>query len=59
MHVCAEFGQEELFKYFLTDPNSDVNIKNYVDETPLHLAAREGKFNILQLLISQFKVDIE
>lgn len=52
LHVCAEYGQDELFKYFLGEPNSKVNCKNYVDETPLHLAAREGKLNMLNLLIT-------
>lgn len=59
MHVCAEYGQEELFKYFLGEPNAKVNCKNFVDETPLHLAAREGKLNMLNLLVTQFKVDVE
>jgi ankyrin repeat protein len=52
LHVCAEYGQEELFKYFLGEPNAKVNCKNYVEETPLHLAAREGKLNMLNLLIN-------
>jgi ankyrin repeat protein len=40
------------------EQGSNINTKNYVEETPLHLAAREGKLNMLILIISQFKVDI-
>ena len=36
-----------------------LNTKNYVEETPLHLAAREGKLSIIILLVQDFKIDIE
>lgn len=58
--MCAEYGHEQLFRYFLTDPLADVSIRNYVDETPMHLAAREGKSNIIQLIVqSSTKLDID
>lgn len=59
MHVCAEYGHETLFRYFLNDPHADPMVRNYVDETPLHLAAREGKFNIVTLLLTMLKVDVD
>mmetsp|Transcript_24967 Transcript_24967/g.24432 ORF Transcript_24967/g.24432 Transcript_24967/m.24432 type:complete len:86 (+) Transcript_24967:847-1104(+) len=33
--------------------------RNYADETPFHLAAREGKLNILQLFTEHFHFDID
>lgn len=46
MHLCAEVGNEYLFNYFLS-LKGDILSRNYADETPFHLAAREGKLNIL------------
>lgn len=43
----------------MSDPNSDANVRNYVDETPLHLAAREGKLLMVQFLINQMKVELD
>jgi ankyrin repeat protein len=43
----------------LARPGANINTKNYVEETPLHLAAREGKLHMVTLLVSQFKIDIE
>lgn len=47
LHVCAEYGQETLFKYFLNEGKADITKKNFIEETPLHLAAREGKFPLI------------
>lgn len=58
MHLCAEVGNEQLFSYFLS-LKGDFLARNYADETPFHLAAREGKLNILQLYFDTFKFDID
>jgi ankyrin repeat protein len=58
MHVCAEAGNEQLFNYFLSI-KGDYMSRNYADETPFHLAAREGKLNILQIYFDQFQFDID
>lgn len=34
-------------------------IRNYADETPFHLAAREGKFGILKLYFETFQFDAD
>jgi Ankyrin repeat len=34
-------------------------VRNYVDETPLHLAAREGKLNIVTILVITYRVEID
>lgn len=33
--------------------------RNYADETPFHLAAREGKLNIMQFYLDTFQFDID
>ncbi len=58
MHVCAEYGNEVLFKHFLT-LKGDFMARNYADETPFHIAAREGKQNILSLYLENFQFDID
>lgn len=58
LHICAEYGHEQLFKFFLNDPGADAMVRNYMDETPLHLAAREGKLNIVQLLVNVMRVEV-
>ena len=46
MHVCAENGHEAMFQYFVGE-KGDYLSRNYLDETPFHLAAREGKLSFL------------
>lgn len=58
MHVCAESGNEHLFTHFLKQ-KGDFMARNYADETPFHLAAREGKFNILKHYVDSFQFDID
>ena len=58
MHVAGENGNEQLFSYFVKQ-KGDYLQRNYADETPFHLAAREGKLNILQLYTKKFQFDIE
>ena len=58
MHVAAEYGQEQIFEWFLKGKGDWLG-RNYADETPFHLAAREGKLNILQLYFETFQFDID
>lgn len=58
MHVCAESGNEQLFLHFLK-AKGDFMVRNYADETPFHLAAREGKLNILMLYFDTFQFDVD
>ena len=46
MHICAEYGNEALFIHFIK-LKGDYLGRNYADETPFHIAAWEGKYNIL------------
>jgi len=46
MHVCAEYGHEKLLQHFVRE-RGNYMARNYADETPFHLAAREGKINIV------------
>jgi len=47
MHCCAEYGQLKLFKHF-QGLGGKVQALNYADEIPLHLAAREGKLELIR-----------
>eukprot|EP00347_Sterkiella_histriomuscorum_P017290 403349951 len=59
LHVCAEYGHEKLFQYFVTEMRADYMVRNYADETPFHLAAREGKLNIMQMYLDSYQFDID
>ena len=48
LHICAEYGQAKLFKYFKTKLGCDNDVKNRLDETPFIVAAREGRILILK-----------
>ena len=58
MHICAEYGNEKLFRFFIGE-RGDYLARNYAEETPFHLAAREGKHNILQLYFNSFTFDVD
>lgn len=50
LHVCAEFDQCELFKWFFKRYNCDFSVVNDAGETPLIIAAREGKTAVIKLM---------
>ena len=58
MHVSAEYGNEQLFEYFLKQRGDHLS-KNYANETPFHLAAREGRINILAYYFNKFTFDTD
>ena len=67
LHICAEFGKVDIFKWFVADLNpmrrAKVDPLNNAGETPLMIAAREGKMNIVKMYIElldpkkDFKID--
>lgn len=58
MHVCAEFGREKLFEYF-AKKGGDHNRRNYANETPFHVAAREGKITIVKFYMENYEVNVD
>ena len=54
LHICAEFGQIKLFRYFYKTLQPNLDIKNKLEETPFIVAAREGRINILKLHFNEF-----
>ena len=46
LHVCAEYGRLDIFKFYIKKGNSYL-VKNYAEETPFHVVAREGKIEMM------------
>lgn len=55
LHLCAEFNQVELFKWFVEDFGADIACLNDAKETPFIIAAREGKTDIIRLYFDEYK----
>ncbi|KAJ1700676.1 hypothetical protein LUZ63_000455 [Rhynchospora breviuscula] len=53
LHIAAEQGHYELANKLITMDNSLLTFENSRHETPLHLAARAGKHNIISLIVFQ------
>ena len=58
LHVCAEYGQEKLFHYFYQKLNANLDVVNYAKETPLILAAREGRLLFIQFMYDKYSLSI-
>jgi serine/threonine-protein phosphatase 6 regulatory ankyrin repeat subunit B len=50
LHIAASEGHLEIARY-LVEKGADLLIQDAVDMTPIHLAARDGKEAVLQLLL--------
>lgn len=63
LHICAEYNELEMFRWFVEEYAADINHVNDAGETPLMLAAREGKLEMVKLILELgredkfFKVD--
>jgi ankyrin repeat protein len=44
-----------MFAWFIREYGADINAVNQAGETPLIIAAREGKLDILRLIVENFK----
>ena len=51
IHKSIENGNLEIVK-LLVDNQASVNAQNYFDRTPTHVAAKQNRIEILQLLLS-------
>ena len=58
LHVCAEFGRLQMFEFFAKKGGNHAQ-RNYASEIPFHIAAREGKMDILQFYLANFDMDID
>ena len=52
LHICAEFGRTELFLKFYEAGNSLTTL-NKAMEMPLHVAAREGCYEIVKFYVAK------
>ena len=55
LHVCAEFGRVELFKWMAAEYAGDIQGVNDAGETPLMIAAREGKLAIVKMYVEDYQ----
>ena len=53
LHVASEFGKKECVNWILDLPSSSSLLQrpNLNEDTPLHLAAREGHLKVVEALI--------
>ncbi|KAJ6257759.1 Vegetative incompatibility protein [Drechslerella dactyloides] len=51
LSVATEYGYTELVKFLITRPEVCLDCKDYLGLTPLSRAAREGRLEIVQLLV--------
>lgn len=58
MHVCAEFGRLKMFKFFYNG-GGDMWSKNYADELPIHIAAREGQNETIEYILDTSNVPVD
>jgi len=58
LHVCAEYGRVDLFQHFSRIGHLQL-MKNYASETPFHVAAREGKVEILKIFLDTYSFAID
>jgi ankyrin repeat protein len=54
LHICAEYGQADLFRFFVNDFKGNIMAKNHAEETPFIIAAKEGRVNILNLYLEEY-----
>ena len=64
LHVCAEYNASEMFQWFVENYKADVSALNKVGENPLIVAARDGKMDIVKLILDtyntpEFKFEID
>ena len=50
LHLAAEYGQIHAFEMILNE-DSDINLKNYLGQTPFLIACSKGRGNIVLLLL--------
>ena len=59
MHVMAEYGKTQLFDWFIDYFDPDLSPQSDSGETPLMIAAKEGSMDIIRLLVTKYKDDID
>ena len=58
LHYSAQSGKYELVTYF-ADMGTDIQLKTDDGRNCLHIAAREGHFNLCKMLIEKHKFDVD
>lgn len=58
MHICAEFGRVKLLSFFYKN-GGELWSKNYADELPIHIAAREGQNKAILYILDNSPVPVD
>jgi len=55
-HICAEFNNTESLRFMIKNSKfiENIFIKNKNNETPLHVASRNGNIEIVKILLGKF-----
>lgn len=54
MHVCAEYGNCEMFEWFVQEFKLNINPRNKAQETPFIVGAREGHLEFVKLIMEKY-----
>ena len=58
LHLAAKTGQTEAYKEALVK-DEDKNVRNEFDETSFHLACKNGRINIVHLLLKNTDLEVK
>jgi ankyrin repeat protein len=58
MHVAAEYGRLKMLTHFNKN-GGELSSRNYADELPIHMAAREGHIDIIAYIMEQTPIHID
>nr|XP_006820402.1 PREDICTED: ankyrin repeat domain-containing protein SOWAHB-like [Saccoglossus kowalevskii] len=59
LHWAAKHGKKEMLKLFADRPDLDINVKSHGGYTPLHIASMYGNEAAIQMLLSDFKANVD
>ncbi len=58
LHECIEQNDLNQFRFLLAQTTTDPNCRNNLNQTPLHVAARENKIDFVNALIAHPDTDL-
>ena len=53
LHIACQWGDVNIMKHLIIEENSDINLRNYSWNTPLHIACYKKSLHIIKLLLER------